>query len=463
MRALPAFAATAALALSAAPLSAAAADGAPVAGSPIRHVIVLVQENRTTDNLFASSVLADGGPYPGANVTQTAVIDGTSIPMKAVPFEYPADPLHSHPALLAEWNHGRMDGFPQDPITTDEGYEKPGPNFPLAYLPANETTWYHLLAQRYALADNNFAPRLLPTYPSHMFLISGQSQIVGNPNNPVWGCDAPPGTTAAEAGVGEAMILPGIFPCFDKLTIGDLLDRAHVSWKYYTGSVFDVIDPAVNSYDAFRQIRYGPDWDRNVSMPSTNLLADIKDCKLPSVAWATPNWVDSDHAGNLSAAGPGWIASIYLAIEQSDRSQNQACHYYGDTAILLTWDDSGGWYDHVAPPPGPDGTSWGFRIPIIAISAWARSNYREGAKFEPYVSHTKRESTSILAFIEKNWALGNLGQRDATDDDLSDLFDYTRAQPIPPFFYLAVEHTIQRSGWDLATVSRDGHDVDDDQ
>ena len=96
--------------------------------------------------------------------------------------------------------------------------------------------------------------------------------------------------------------------------------------------------------------------------------------------------------------------------------------------MILTWDDSGGWYDHVAPPPGPDGTTWGFRIPIVVMSAWARSGYDPtDPNAPPYVSHTRRESTAITKFIEENWGFGNMGQRDVTDDDLSDMFDYTRA------------------------------------
>src|SRR5665213_2967604 len=136
-----------------------------IAGSPIAHVIVVIQENRTTDNLFASSVLAGGGPYPGANVTQTARVDGKDVAMKPVPFEYPADPRHSHAALLAEWDGGKMDGFAKDPVYTDPGFPPGPPNFALGYVPAAETTMYHLLAARYALADDNFAPRLVPTFP----------------------------------------------------------------------------------------------------------------------------------------------------------------------------------------------------------------------------------------------------------------------------------------------------------
>ncbi len=92
-------------------IAAPAANAAPIAGSPIAHVIVIIQENRTTDNLFASSVLAGGKGYPGANVTQVATIDGKTVATKPVPFEYPADPHHTHAALVTEWNGGKMDGF----------------------------------------------------------------------------------------------------------------------------------------------------------------------------------------------------------------------------------------------------------------------------------------------------------------------------------------------------------------
>src|SRR5579872_3492194 len=208
--------ASAALAAIVAGTGAARADAPQVAGSPIAHVIVVIQENRTTDNLFASSALAGGGPYPGADVTQTAVIDGRRVALKAVPFEYPADPRHTHPALLAEWNNGKMDGFAKDPVYPDPGFPPGPPNFPLAYVPASETTMYHLLADRYALADENFAPRLVPTFPGHLFLVTAQSQAADDPNDPItWGCDSKPGTTVPVFGAGETETFPGVFPCFD--------------------------------------------------------------------------------------------------------------------------------------------------------------------------------------------------------------------------------------------------------
>jgi phospholipase C len=429
--------------------------------TPIAHVIVLVQENRTFDNLFASSIIANGGPYPGANTSQVATVDGKRIRLKQVPFEYPADPRHNHVSLVGEWNRGKMDGFANDFVTTVLGFPKAPPDFPYAYLPDSETTLYHMLAARYALADENFATRLIPTFPSHYALATAQPRIAGNPNDSIWGCDARPGTTVPLFGLGETMIRPGIFPCFDQPTIGDLLDAAHVSWRYYTGAYDDATDPAVNIYDAFRKIRYGPDWERKVITPSGTILSDIQNCRLPQVSYVMPNWLDSDHAGNLSGGGPGWVGSIYLAIVQS---QHTACNYYKDSALILTWDDSGGWYDHVPPPPGPDGTSWGFRIPIVAISAWARSSYDPSRPHAlPYVSHTRRESTSIVKFIETNFNLGTLGQRDVTDDDLHDMFDFTRTTPVPSYSELSMHRLIRRARFDLAEAESNDHAVDDDR
>lgn len=442
--------------------------GQPVSGSPIQHVVVVIQENRTTDNLFASSIIANGGPYPGANVTQVATIGNLSIPMRRTPFEAPGDPSHSHKSLLGEWNRGKMNGFPHDYVSANPGYTPP-PNFTLSYVPAPETTVYHLFAQRYALADMNFAPRLVPTFPGHMFLVAATSQPADDPYNAnayltSWGCDSAPGTTVdVFLKTGEGVRSPGPFPCFDNPVIGDLLDQAKVSWKYYTGAVGNAGDGnGENVYDAIKHIRYGPDWSKVIS-PSANVLSDIQNCNLPQVSYVTPTWTDSDHAGSLANGGPGWVASIYAALVLSTQSKNSACRYYGNTAMIVTWDDSGGWYDHVKPPPGPNATTFGFRVPIIVISPWARSNYRARGSFVPYVSHTVRETTAILRFIERNWRLGNLGQRDASGDDLRDMFDYARSKPVPPFSGFVVRKAIEQTDFNLEAAAHDAHVVDDDR
>lgn len=437
--------------------------GQPVFGSPIRHVIVMVQENRTFDNLFAASVLANGGPYPGADIARTAALDGEKIELQPIPFENPADPSHTHLSLMREWDNGRMDGFASDPFRSILPWYRPPENFEYAYVPASETAIYHLLAARYALADENFAPRLVPTFPSHYTLATAQSRVAGNPNDRIWGCDSKPGTVVPTFGAGESMLPTGVFPCFDQPTIGELLDAAHVTWKYYTGRYDARFDQAVNIYDAFRKIRYGRDWQRNVITPPGSIAGDIENCRLPQVSFVMPTALDSDHAGTLGSAGPGWVGSIYLAVVDSAHAAAR-CNYYKDSAIIVTWDDSGGWYDHVAPPPGPDGTTWGFRIPIIVMSAWARSTYDPAdPKATPFVSHRRRESTAIVRFIEENWDLGNMGQRDATDDDLSDMFDYTRAAPVPAFSEMAMRRLIERTHFNLAVADRDTRPVDDDR
>ena len=436
--------------------------GQPVLGSPIRHVIVLVQENRTFDNLFASSVLAGGGPYPGADTSPATTVDGKPVALRPVSLEAPGNPSHTHAALMAEWNGGKMDGFASDVVYEPFGRSKRGSGFTYAYVPAAETSLYHLLAARYALADRNFAPRLVPTFASHYTLVTAQSRVAGNPPSRPWGCDAPPNTRVPIFGAGEATIEPGIFPCFDQTTIADLLDAAHVSWKYYSGSSFDFIDPAVNIYQAFRKIRYGPDWRRNVAS-SSQILRDIPACRLPQVAFVMPTYLNSDHPGSASASGPGWVGSIYLALVRTAHAP-PACDYYKDSAMILTWDDSGGWYDRVPPPRGLDGTTWGFRLSIVAISAWARSDYDpHHPQARPYVSHTVRESTAIAKFIEKNWALGNMGERDVLDDDLSDMFDYTRPSPVPPLAESLVERLIRRTYFRFATAQSDARVVDDDR
>jgi phospholipase C len=439
----------------------------PIKGSPIQHVIVVIQENRTTDNLFASSILTNGRPYPGANVTQTAKIDGKSIRLRSTPFEAPGDPSHTHASLLAEWDNGKMNGFPHDNVY---GYSGKIPaDFTISYVPAYETTVYHLLAQQYALADENFSPRLVPTFPGHMFLVAGQSPPADDPFDPGsyasnWGCDSAAGTMVALFNPrGEGEQSKYVFPCFDYRTIADLMDRAKVSWKYYTGAVGNAADGnGTDIYDAIEPIRRDPSTWKNVVSPPSNVLSDIQNCRLPQVSYVTPTWMDSDHAGDLSNGGPGWVGTIYNAIVQSTYARKIACRYYANTALILTWDDSGGWYDHVKPPHGPNATTWGFRVPLIVISTWARSSYG-GSGSAPFVSHTVRESTAILRYIERNWGLGNLGQRDASGDDLSDMFDYTRKTPVPPISAFVIRAAIHRTDFNLSAIPRDTHVVDDDR
>jgi phospholipase C len=446
----------------------------PVSGSPIQHVIVVIQENRTLDNLFGSSYLdpqagAPGGygPYPGANAADTWTINGSTLALSQVPFEYPADPSHIHKDLDTEAQTPGNLGFYLDPVTPTTGSAPPN-GFVAAVVPAFETELYHTLAYTYALADDMFSSRLVPTFPGHLFLISGQSEAADDPllpgvtsysgSNPVdWGCDATPGSTVPifTTGEGETSAGTGPAPCFNQQTIGDLMDAKGVSWKYYTGALSNTVDAGVNVYDAIQHIRFGADWNNNVSTPETNIISDIQNCDLPNVSYVTPPGLDSDHAGSLSAGGPGWVGTIYLAVVESALASNPKCQYYGNTAMLVTWDDSGGWYDHVAPPV-VNGTQWGFRVPLIVASAWASHGTAGGL---PFVSHKQRDFGSILKFIETNWNLGSLGVEDATADNLSDMFNYTQT-PVPPIAASKVRALITRSHFNLEKAKSDHTPVD---
>jgi phospholipase C len=165
----------------------------------------------------------------------------------------------------------------------------------------------------------------------------------------------------------------------------------------------------------------GSDWVNNVIIPETQVLNDISAGKLAQVSWVIPTGVNSDHASYADATGgPSWVASVVNAVGNSS--------YWSNTAIIITWDDWGGWYDHVPPPKVVnDGTSWGsgyvygFRVPLIVVSPYAKAGY---------ISHVQHDFGSILNLVEETFGLPSLGYADAHADDLSDCFDFTQT-PIP--------------------------------
>jgi phospholipase C len=214
--------------------------------------------------------------------------------------------------------------------------------------------------------------------------------------------------------------LPGVFPCFDYQTMGDLLDAKGITWKYYAPGPTTDYYFIISAYQAIRHIFFGPDWNNNISSPETNVLTDIANGQLAQVTWVVPASANSDHPG-APAQGPDWVASIVNAIGKSQ--------YWNSTAIFITWDDWGGWYDHV-PPPQLDNMGYGFRVPLIVVSPYAKHGY---------ISHVTHEASGFLTFTEENWGLASLGTRDANADDFSDCFDFT--QTPAPYVQIQTNHT----------------------
>ncbi|GAC1421897.1 MAG: phospholipase C [Candidatus Velthaea sp.] len=378
--------------------------------SKIKHVIILVQENRTFDNLFNG--------FPGADTVQSGrTHTGATVALKPTPFEGPYDPDHEHSAWVSDYDHGQMDGFDIPPTSSVVGnYPPPPPNYAYGYVPQAETVPYWMLARQFTLADRMFASEQGPSFPGHQYLIAGQSNhLIGNPNDPLfrWGCDAQPGTTTPILQADGTVNPNGPFPCYDIPTLADRLDAKAVPWRYYTDTFEKADGIGVQPYDAIRHIRYGPDWN-NVVAPQSNILLDVMTPTFPAVSWVNPPLVASDHAQVSTNAGPDWVATIVNTVAKSP--------HWNDTAIFVVWDDWGGWYDHVAPPQ-LDAAGLSFRVPLIVISPYAKHGY---------VSHQQHEFGSILKFVEHTFGLASLGATDVRADDLHDCFNFSQAPSAPP-------------------------------
>jgi phospholipase C len=374
--------------------------GPPLAvAGKISHIVVIMQENRSFDNLFNG--------FPGADTVQLGFSHGQIVPLRPVPLEQGTDVDHTHTGWWADWDGGAMDGF------THPGVRYPSSDFPYAYVPQAETVPYWTMAKRYTLADRMFQSNSGPSFVAHQYMIAGQSAHASeNPDGSAakgpWGCDSPASARVALLGP-NGTDLPGPYPCFDYPSIADFLDAKGVSWRYYAPAP-DKIGFIWSAFDAVRHIRFGPDWTRSVVSPNTRILSDISNGVLAQVTWVVPDLAYSDHAGRKATAqGPDWVANIVNAIGAS--------RYWDSTAIFISWDDWGGWYDHV-PPPLVDDMGLGFRVPLIVVSPWAKHGY---------VSHQTHEFGSILHFTEEVFSLSGLGMRDDGADDLSDCFDFAQA------------------------------------
>jgi phospholipase C len=378
------------------------------------HVIIIVQENRTPDNLFQGLAGADISSY-GVDY------QGQTVPLHPESLSGGFDPPHGYANFLTDYNNGKMNGW-------NMKAGKNNPLGPFAYVPASEAAPYLAMASQYAFADHMFQSNEGPSFPAHLYLISGSAAVTpapfldeNDPHNSVGGgatsagCDAPKTAFVLTIDPQNASPGPTPFPCFDPKVLSDLLDAQSppVTWRYYQNHA----GPGLwQAYDAVRHVRYGPDY-ANVVWPQTKVLSDIASGQLQNVSWVIPNSTWSDHAGDHGNQGPSWVAAIVNAVGQSQ--------YWNSSVIFVIWDDWGGWYDHVAPPIDND-YELGFRVPLVIISPYANSGY---------VSKVQHEFGSILAFTEEAFGIpkGSLGTTDVRADDLSDPFNFLQSpRPFTP-------------------------------
>ncbi len=377
----------------------------------IRHVVIIVQENRSFDNLFYGA--------PGAD-TRTYGYDssGHKIALKPLGLETTWDLDHSSTSFFEACNgsgsypgtHCRMNGFNREQVGCGHSGYPPCPikNPQYSYVPLPETKPYFDMAKQYVLGDRMFASNFdASSFVSHQYIIAGQSSSAVDYPDGTWGCDG--GSEDLIATVTKKRQVPGAYEqvCFDNTTLGDELDGAHLPWGFYTAYLYG--DGIWSAYQAIRHIRYGEDWSKDVITPQTRFFSDVKKGKLRVVSWITPTCANSDHPGCGSNTGPSWVTSLVNAIGKSK--------YWNSTAIFVFWDDYGGWYDHVKPDM-VDYDGLGFRLPLLVISPYAKKGY---------VSHVHYEHGSILRFIEDQFGLDRLSASDSrANSPEGDCFDFSK-------------------------------------
>jgi phospholipase C len=387
----------------------------------IQHVVIMIQENRSFDDFFAT--------FPGATGATQGLMKLPSgdvyVPLKKAGLD--SDSLgHQHFSFLKEYDNGKMDGFNLVERAISRGNKVPAGTYAYRYVAPWHIKPYWFIAQNYVLGDHMFTTQGSSSFTAHQDLIAGGTPVNGDnvidfPNPATWGCNGKPGTTTnLITPSGNYLRGKGPFPCFSYETMRDLLDGAGLSWLYFT-------NPANSSYwnafDAISAVREGPEWTTNIVVPETQIFNTISYGQLPAVTWVIPDAQTSDHPGDHVDKGPEWVASVVNAIGESQ--------YWPSTVVIIVWDEWGGEYDNV-PPPQLDGQGLGPRVPLLIVSAYDR----ETTGSQPgYISHTQYEDGSILKFIEENWGLPSLGTSDLRANSIGDSFDFTQAPrafiPIP--------------------------------
>ncbi|MGB8966902.1 MAG: alkaline phosphatase family protein [Candidatus Cybelea sp.] len=388
----------------------------------ITHIVYIVQENRSFDNLFQG--------YPGANtVSEGKSSKGQTIKLRPAGLGAFYDIDHSDTAMFEACDgtgklpgtHCRMDGFDRE-LATGGGED---PQY--VYVPHKESKPYFDMAHEGVLADDMFQSQLDESFVAHQYIIAAQA---------AWSVDLPGGDWGCEQRFSQVQTITTLRthggyrrPCYDYQTLGDELDKAKLSWRFYASKYGQASgDGAVwSSYQAVRHIYHGPDWKKDVISPNWKFITDVRKGELANFTWITPVCDDSDHTNCPHGYGPSWVSALVNTVGQSK--------FWDSTAIFIQWDDWGGLYDHV-PPPFEDRDSLGFRVPLLVLSPYAKHDY---------VSHVQYETASVLRFAEDLYGLGQLAKADErANSPALDCFDFSQkprafvkiAAPLPPKFFM---------------------------
>jgi phospholipase C len=381
---------------------------APLGIHKIEHVIVIVQENRSFDSYF--------GTYPGADGIPKHVC--VPDPLRGGcerPFHNPKDRNsggpHDHIDAVRDIAGGQMNGFVRQAeegrtrfcrLHINSGACSLTPKHPdvMGYKTARDIPNYWTYARQYVLQDHMFESDSSWSMPQHLFLVSGWSARCSQRGNPM---SCKPAIQDPGSPPGEPQNTTGATPDYAWTDLTYLLHKDHVSWQYFVfkGQQPDCEDdqmlckavgqnaktPGIWNplpyFDTVRQDRQG----ENVA-PFNDFLSEAKQGTLPAVSWLTPAQSVSEHPPGLVSRGQAYVTSVVNAVMRSKD--------WKSTAIFLTWDDWGGFYDHVKPPT-VDGQGYGLRVPGLVISPYARRGY---------IDHQILSQDAYLKFIEDDFLHG---------------------------------------------------------
>lgn len=354
-----------------------AASPAPL--DPIKHIVFLVRENRSYDEMF--------GHFPGGDgTTRGRLANGRLITLGTTPDHTLFDISHAGGAAVTAIDEGRMNGFDLLPGAIQDGKDIAMTQFKEPDIPN-----YWAYASHFTLDDHFFSTIAGPSYPNHLVTVAATSHNIDD--NPIlntyhaWGCDSGKYTkvAAVNPGTGRHYFTT---PCFNVPTLADELQHAHVSWKYYAPGAYNS-GYIWSSLDSIRHIRYSSLWKTNV-VSDTSFIRDVRAGTLPAVSWLVTNEQESDHPPHSICVGENWVVRQLNALMTGP--------LWSSTVVFMTWDDFGGFYDHV-PPPQLNYISYGPRVPTIVISPYARPRH---------IDHTMYDYTSILRYIEDRFHLPRL-------------------------------------------------------
>jgi phospholipase C len=426
------------------------------ARSPIKHIVFVVKENRSFDHYFGAM------PDPGNDLEQskTASCYDRADPalvhtftMPAAPDPMPQDVAHANFTFYTAYHGGAMDGFCHERGAI---VQATGADIADTQMQTGQIPNYWAYAKRYGIGDEMFASWRGASFANNVFAVAAQTgrystqlgrrAIYGNPQDPLpnaytWGCSNSAGTTVTMIDLqGDRST---VFPCFGFPSLPDLMDQYGVSWRYYStqgGSHF--VHAGIS---AIRSIRCAagdappceqanPYWDAHVR-DGPEFLTDAAAGSLPNVSWYLAK--ETEHPPKTACAGENATVRAVNAVMQGPD--------WRSTAIVVWWDEWGGFNDHVLPPTavGVDGgitglnrlISYGFRVPLLVISPWTkRGPLVDGG----YASHRFYSHASFPRFVEWAFDLPTLGAADdlstytanePTPGNLTDFFDFSSTTP----------------------------------